>query len=106
MKLPAQGIEAALTGDGERRRRDEAGPEQAGEGAHGDEEEAVDLTGDSADGERRRAGSAAVNGGCGRRATPAALHGKGGGRVRKGNEGGRCEEAPHARNRGGTHRGR
>ena len=31
-------------------------------GAHGDEEEAVDLTGDSADGERQRAGGAARRG--------------------------------------------
>ena len=81
-------------------------PEQVGGGAHSEEEEAADLTGDGADGERRRAGSAVANGGCGRRATPAALHGEGRGRVRKEIGGGRHKEAPHARNWRGTHRGR
>ena len=77
---PGQGKARALTrawarprhrarvarGHGERR-RGEVGPEQAGGGAHGDEEEAVDLTGDGADGERRRACDAVAMGGGARR---------------------------------------
>ena len=51
----------------------EAGPERFGARAHGVEGATANLTGDGADRERRRAGGATANGGCGRRATPAAL---------------------------------
>ena len=97
---------AATASGGGARQCNKAGPEQAWGGVHGDEEEAVDLTGESTDGVRRRAGGAAANGGCGRRATPTALHGEGRGWVRKEIGGGRHKEAPHARNWRGTHRGR
>jgi len=86
------------------RRRGEARPEQAGEGAHGEEEEAVNLTGGGADGKRRRTGGATALGGGRPRRAAAALRGEGRGRVRRGIEGGRRVEASYARNRGGAHR--
>ena len=49
--------------DGGVRRRGEAGPEWAGEGAHGDAKVAARLTGGDADQERRRGGSATDRGG-------------------------------------------
>ena len=66
----------------------------------------MDLTGDSADGERRRAGEAAANGGCGRRATPNGLHGQREGRMRRGTGRGGGGDAPQARNRAAAHRRR
>ena len=54
----------------------------------------MDLTGDGADGERRRAGDAAANGGCGRTGAVAGLCSKGEGRVRREIERGQGEMLP------------
>ena len=93
------------SGDGARR-RGEAGPERAGESAHGEEGMAASLTGNSDSGERRRRSGATSRGGGGRTRAVTALQGRGKGRMRVKINGGEGGEALPAKNRATAHRGR
>ena len=64
---------------------------------------AASLTGGLDGGERRRGGGATATSSGGRRGSPAALHGRGRGRIRRGIEGGEGGEASPARNRATAH---
>ena len=64
---------AATASGGGARRRDGAGPERAGEGAHGAEGMEARLTSGGAGEERQRTGGATMLGGGGPRRSPTAL---------------------------------
>jgi len=83
-----------------------AGPERAGGGAHGVFHGKAKLTPVTDGEERRRGGGATKRSGGGRSSSPGALRGDGRGRVRMGTGRGVVGDAPPAKNRRGTHRGR
>ena len=96
----------AATAQPPRARRDDTWLEGLGARAHGVKKVAVSLTGGLDGGERRRGNGATPTSGGGRRGSPAALQGRGRGRIRRGIEGGEGGEASPARNRATAHRRR